>query len=208
MVSQRIGILGGTFDPIHIGHLLLAEEARHAASLEKVLFVPAGLPPHKLKLPHTPAEHRLRMLELALHDNPAFAISRVDVDRAGPHYSVDMVRLIQAELGPTAELFFLMGMDSLANILTWHEPAQLLEECRLIVACRPGAEADMPRIQAALPRVEERVLCISMPLIEISGGELRRRRAAGLSIRYQTPEAVRLYIEAHRLYEVAEPDTA
>jgi nicotinate-nucleotide adenylyltransferase len=201
MVDRRVGLLGGTFDPIHYGHLLLAEEARHAVGLDRVLFTPAGAPPHKLAMPHTPAEHRLRMLELALQDNPIFGVSRVDVDRAGPHYSVDMVRLMQAELGPDVEIFFLMGMDSLANILTWHEPARLLELCRLIVACRPGVEADMPRICAALPQVEERVLCIAMPLIEISGGELRRRRAAGLSILYQTPEAVRLYIEAHRLYE-------
>jgi nicotinate-nucleotide adenylyltransferase len=117
-----------------------------------------------------------------------------------------MIRLLQAELGPQAELFFLMGMDSLANILTWHEPARLLEACRLIVACRPGIEADWPTIRAALPQIEERVLCISMPLIEISGGELRRRRAGGLSIRYQTPEAVRRYIESNQLYEQRDAD--
>jgi len=203
MVKQRVGLLGGTFDPVHFGHLLLAEESLHATPLDRVLFVPTGQPPHKLAVAHTASEHRLRMLELALADNPAFGISRVDMDRAGPHFSVDMVRLVQAELGPEVELFFLMGLDSLANILTWHEPARLLQMCHLVVASRPGVEVDMPRILAELPQVEERLVRISMPLMEISGGDLRRRRAAGRSIRYLTPEAVRLYIQAHHLYEAA-----
>jgi len=200
VVSERIGLLGGTFDPIHLGHLLLAEEARQAVPLDRVLFVPAGQPPHKLKEPHTPVEDRLRMLELALEDNPAFAISRIDLERPGPHYSVDMVRLIQQQTGADAELFFLMGMDSLAHILSWHEPARLLQACRLIVADRPGFVPDMEHITAALPAIEERVLFISMPLIEIAGADLRRRVAAGLSIRYQVPEPVRQYIAERRLY--------
>ena len=203
MVKRRVGLLGGTFDPVHFGHLLLAEESLHAAQLDRVLFVPAGLPPHKLAMSHTASEHRLRMLELALEDNPAFGISLVDVNRAGPHFSVDMVQLMQAELGQDTELFFLMGLDSLANILTWRQPARLLELCRLVVACRPGVEVDMSRILVELPQIEERIVRISMPLMEISGGELRRRLAAGRSIRYLTPEAVRLYIEALRLYEPA-----
>jgi len=200
MVSERIGLLGGTFDPIHYGHLLLAEEARQAIPLERVVFAPAGQPPHKLGEPHAPPEHRLRMLELALADQPAFSISRVDLDRPGPHYSVDMLRLVHQEVGPNAELFFLMGMDSLANILTWREPARLLELCRIIVAARPGVYADMSPLRAALPGIVERVLFLSMPQIEISGADLRRRVASGRSIRYQVPETVRLYIEEHQLY--------
>ena len=125
MVKRRIGLLGGTFDPIHFGHLLLAEEVRVALPLERVLFVPAGQPPHKLDEPHTEPAHRLRMLELAIADNPGFGISRVDIDRPGPHYSFDMVRLVQAELGAEVELFFLMGLDSLATILTWRMPERL-----------------------------------------------------------------------------------
>jgi nicotinate-nucleotide adenylyltransferase len=205
VVKSRVGLLGGTFDPIHFGHLLLAEEARLAVPLDRVLFVPAGQPPHKLRQPHTPIEHRLAMLELAIRDNPAFGISLVDVQRAGPHYSVDMVRLIQEQLGPDAELFFLMGMDSLANIGTWHEPARLLELCRLVVADRVTSPADRERLAGILPQVRERAIFISMPLIEISGADLRRRAAAGLSIRYQVPEAVRLYIAEHGLYRELAP---
>lgn len=197
---ERVGLLGGTFDPVHYGHLLLAEEARVAVPLDRVLFVPAGQPPHKLGEPHTAAAHRLRMLELAIEDNPAFGISRVDLDRPGPHYSVDMVRLVQEELGPAVELFFLMGSDSLAHILTWHEPQQLVKQCRLVVAGRPGYAVDLSQLARELPAVEERLHFISMPLIEISGADLRRRVRAGYSIRYQVPEPVRQYIEAHRLY--------
>jgi len=200
MVSEHVGLLGGTFDPVHYGHLILAEEARHALSLDQVLFVPAGEPPHKLGEPHTAPDHRFRMLELAIEDNPAFGISRVDLDRPGPHYSVDMVRLVQEEQGPNVELFFLMGLDSLMNILTWHEPAKLLEQCRLVVADRPGFSVDLSDLTAHLPDFEEKLNFISMPLIEIAGVDLRRRVRDGRPIRYQVPEAVRYYIEERRLY--------
>ena len=200
MVNERVGLLGGTFDPVHYGHLILAEEARRAISLDRVLFVPAGEPPHKLDEPHTAAAHRLRMLELAIEDNSAFGISRVDLDRPGPHYSVDMLRLVRDELGPGAELFFLMGLDSLMNILTWHQPARLLEQCRLVVAGRPGYSFDLSDLTSQLPHLEERLHFISMPLIEIAGVDLRQRIRDGRSIRYQVPEAVRHYIEEQQLY--------
>ncbi len=200
IASRRLGILGGTFDPVHFGHLLLAEQAREALELTQVLFVPAGVPPHKLDEPHTPTEHRLRMLELATADQPAFAISRVDVDRPGPHYSVDMVRLIQKSQPAGTELIFLMGMDSLANILTWHRPDLLIQLCILAVARRPGFSCDLDALEAHLPGIRQRIRFFEMPLIEISGEDIRRRIRQGRSIRYMVPEAVRQYIDAYGLY--------
>ncbi|MGC8825553.1 MAG: nicotinate-nucleotide adenylyltransferase [Anaerolineae bacterium] len=206
VAARRLGILGGTFDPVHFGHLLLAEQARQALELEQVLFVPAGVPPHKLDEPHTPTEHRLRMLELALADNPAFAISRVDVDRPGPHYSVDMVRLIRETQAPGTELFFLMGMDSLANILSWYRPDLLIQLCTLAVARRPSYTCDLDELERRLPGIRRRLRFFDMPLMEISGEDIRRRRRLGHSIRYLTPEPVRRYIEEHGLYRASAQD--
>ena len=119
---MRLGVFGGTFDPIHHGHLVAAEEVRARLKLDKVLFVPAGMPPHKLDLDITPTRHRLAMLQLAIESNPGFALSRVDIDRHGPCYTVDMLALLHDEYGPGTELFFLMGMDSLAELITWRDP--------------------------------------------------------------------------------------
>lgn len=200
MVKSRWGILGGTFDPVHYGHLLLAEGAREMLSLDRVLFVPAGDPPHKLNEPHTAPVHRLKMLELALADNPHFFLSRMDLDRPGPHYSSDMLELVQQDAGPTVELYFLMGLDSLNGLLSWHEPARLLDICRLVVANRPGYDVDMQKMTAALPGLEERLEWITIPMVEIAGVDLRRRVRAGRSIRYQVPEPVRAYIQQLGLY--------
>jgi nicotinate-nucleotide adenylyltransferase len=200
MVSRRVGLLGGTFDPVHHGHLMLAEEARHALALERVLFVPAGQPPHKLNESHSAPAQRVCMLELAIAGNPAFGISRVDIERPGPHYSVDMVRRVQEELGQDTELFFLMGLDSLTSILSWHKPAELLAQCRLAAARRPGYTFDLAALIEELPALGERLSFIEMPLIEIAGADLRRRVRCGLPIRYQTPESVRRYIIEQHLY--------
>jgi nicotinate-nucleotide adenylyltransferase len=135
----QLGILGGTFDPIHFGHLLAAEEVRVAMCLGRVLFAPAGDPPHKQGQAILPVAHRLRMVRLAIADNPDFETSGVDIDRSGPHYSVDTVRLIRKEWGTNAdETHFIMGVDSLAHLLTWRRPDQLIELCRLAVVARPG----------------------------------------------------------------------
>ncbi|HIC88581.1 MAG TPA: nicotinate (nicotinamide) nucleotide adenylyltransferase, partial [Anaerolineae bacterium] len=123
---MRIGILGGTFDPPHIGHLILAEEAYHQLHLDCVYFVPAGDPPHKRHLHLSPVEDRLRMVTLAIADNPHFVVSRIDADRPGPHYTIDMVRLLRDSLPPGTELFFLMGLDSLADLPNWHDPDRLV----------------------------------------------------------------------------------
>ena len=197
---MRIGILGGTFDPIHIGHLILAEEARDQLGLEQVLLAPAADPPHKRQQGKSPAEHRVRMVELAIADNPHLALSRIDVDRPGPHYTLDMVRLLHAQHGPGAELYFLMGLDSLADLPTWHRPRELMQACRLAAFSRPGAAFDWASLEAALPGVRAQVIVLPMPLLEISGSDLRERARQGRSLRYQVPRPVEQYIAQHQLY--------
>lgn len=197
----RVGVLGGTFDPIHYGHLAAAEEARVRLQLHPVLFVPAGRPPHKPNRAISPTHHRLAMVELAIGSNPHFRLSRVDVDRGGVCYSVDTVRLLQEELGPTAEIYFIVGLDSLADIHQWHEPQQLVQLCRVVAMTRPGYEQlDMSNILRLVPEAAGRIQVMEMPRLEISSSELRRRVAVGLPIKYQVPEAVEEYIRQHGLY--------
>lgn len=197
---RRIGLLGGTFDPIHWGHLIMAEEARQQACLDRVLFLPAGEPPHKVGQTITPIGHRLRMVQLAIASHPAFALSRLDVDRPGPHYSVDMVRLFLERSPAGTEAFFLVGADSLGDMPTWRDPAGLLDLCWVLAMSRPGHEPDLDRLAQVLPAVRERVQVLPMPLIGISGTDIRRRVQEGRSIRYLVPEEVRQYILAHGLY--------
>jgi len=197
----RLGILGGTFDPIHFGHLLAAEEARVALGLERVLFAPAGDPPHKPEADILPIRHRLAMVNLAIADNPAFAISGVDIDRPGPHYTVDTVHLIRKEWNTSAEdTFFIMGADSLVQLLTWHQPGRLIQLCRLAVVTRPGYQADLRELEAALPGLSRRLDCVEMPVLGISSSDLQRRVRESRSIRYQVPVAVSRYVTEHNLY--------
>ena len=205
---MRFGVLGGTFDPIHYGHLIIAEEARVRLQLTRVLFVPAQNPPHKLAQPYSPAEHRLRMVELAIASNPAFAVSRVDLDRPGPSFTADMLALLQEELGPTAELYFIMGADSLANLLTWRNPAQVLARARFAVAARPGYHADLAALETQLPGLGARTHILPTPEIGIASHELQQRVREGLPIRYQVPEGVEAYIREHVLYRQCGPTVA
>jgi nicotinate-nucleotide adenylyltransferase len=198
---MRIGVLGGTFDPIHLAHLAAAEEVRVRIALERVLFVPAGLPPHKLHVNVTPTEHRLKMVELAIADNPHFTLSRVDIDRFGPSYTVDTIELLHDEYGPDAELYFIMGSDSLAELLTWHKPERLIRLCRIVALTRPGHRVDLKELNRLLPGAIARVQLLDMPLLEISGTDLQRRVRAGLSIKYLVPPAVETYIRQHGLYQ-------
>jgi len=198
-VSRRIGVLGGTFDPPHYGHLAMAETARVQLALEKVLFVPAGQPPHKMDMVLSPARHRLAMVEAAIADNPAFAVSRADLDRPGPHYTVDLLRHLRRDY-PGADLYFLMGADSLAELLTWRDPAGILEQARLAVMPRTGYEPDVEALMAALPALRERLIWLDIPFIEIAATDLRRRVRVGLPIRYLVPPAVEAYIRRERLY--------
>lgn len=197
---MRIGILGGTFDPIHIGHLILAEEARDLLHLDTVLLAPAADPPHKRQQGKSPASHRVRMVELAIADNPHLALSRIDIDRPGPHYTLDMLRLLREQYGPEAELYFLMGLDSLADLPTWHRPLELMQQCSLVALSRPGADFDWAALEMALPGVRSRVILLPMPLLEISGSDLRERARQGRPLRYQVPRQVEQYIAQHQLY--------
>ncbi len=196
---ERVGILGGTFDPPHLGHLILAEYAVEALDLSCLLFVPAADPPHKQQEKNTPVEHRLAMLELAISSNSRFTLSRADVDRPGPHYSVDMVKIIQKQY-PGAELFFVMGGDSLRDLTRWYHPAELIQLCKLAVMHRPGDQARPYMHEDMLPGVSERVVMIDAPLIGISASEIIRRLQNGYSVRYLVPDAVLDYICAHQLY--------
>jgi nicotinate-nucleotide adenylyltransferase len=198
----RLGIHGGTFDPIHFGHLLAAEVARETLRLDQVLFAPAGEPPHKQGQPVLPALHRQAMICLAIEDNPAFALSTVDINRPGPHYSVDTIRLLRKEWGTaTEETFFVMGADSLAYFLSWHQPGRIIELCHLAVVARPGYRPDLAELESALPGISQCVDWVEMPVLGISSTELQRRVREGRSIRYQVPAAVARYVAEHGLYQ-------
>ncbi|MCJ7620549.1 MAG: nicotinate-nucleotide adenylyltransferase, partial [Anaerolineae bacterium] len=187
---QRIGVIGGTFDPIHYGHLAAAEEARVRVNLEKVLFVVALLPPHKLDEDVTPVEHRLAMVRLGIASNPHFEISLVDVDRPGPSFTVDTISMLQEQWGPDTELFFVMGLDSLVEVPTWHQPERLIRLCHLVAVSRPRFEVDMRQLEASVPGISSRVEIIDMPEVDISSSDLQRRVKEGLPIKYQVPEEV------------------
>ncbi len=204
---MRVGVLGGTFDPIHVGHLIAAEEVRHALELEKVLFAPAGRPPHKDPDGVSPVYHRVRMVELAIFSNPAFELSRVDLDRPGRSYTVQTLQLLRDQLGLGTEIFFIIGMDSLAELTTWREPAAVISLCRLAVLNRPPFEGvDLSALEADIPGISERVDLVRMPGIDVSSSDLRERVAAGLPIKYQVLEAVERYIYQNGLYRIREQD--
>ncbi|MBC7263037.1 MAG: nicotinate-nucleotide adenylyltransferase [Chloroflexi bacterium] len=198
--QRRIGVLGGTFDPIHYGHLIIAEDARATLGLERVLFVPARRSP--LKQPHSsaPAHHRVRMVELAIASNPHFELSRVDLERPAPSYTVDTLRLLQEAWGPRADLYFIIGADSLADLLRWHQPEEIIRLCHLVVAPRPGHRADLEALETHLPGITARTILLHSPEVGIAAVDLRRRVREGQSITYQTPPEVEAYIREHRLY--------
>jgi nicotinate-nucleotide adenylyltransferase len=197
---RRIGILGGTFDPPHIGHLILADYAVDALQLTRLLFVPAADPPHKQQEVKSPVGHRLAMLERVVQNDNRFGISRADVDRPGPHYSLDMVQIIQRQY-PDAELYFVMGGDSLRDLPRWHQPAAFIRLCRLAVMRRPGDAVQPDMHEAILPGLAERVVIIEAPLIGISSTEIADRLSQGHSVRYLVPPAVWDYIVENNLYE-------
>lgn len=198
---RRVGILGGTFDPPHIGHLILGEYTVEALDLDLLLYVPAADPPHKQDRSKTPVHHRLAMLECALADNEQFTLSRVDIDRPGPHYSVDTVRIVQT-LYPSAELYFVMGGDSLRDLTMWHDPAAFIQLCKLAVMRRPFDNASPDMHEAVLPGLSQRVEIIDAPVLEISSSEIVRRLQNDLSVRYLVPDVVLDYIAQHHVYGV------
>jgi nicotinate-nucleotide adenylyltransferase len=199
-----IGIMGGTFDPIHIAHLAAAEEAHEALGFERVLFIPAGIPPLKPGRRITPAADRVAMVELAIAANPAFELSRIEVDRPGMSYTVDTVALLaesEEAAGQTPDITLIVSGESLRSLPLWHEPHRLLELCRLAVVPRDGfATPDRTWIGTEFPGCEDRIVYLDAPRLRLSATEIRARVAAGRSIRYLVPDAVIGYIGDHDLY--------
>ncbi|MCY3990146.1 MAG: nicotinate-nucleotide adenylyltransferase [Caldilineaceae bacterium] len=198
--GKRIGVFGGTFDPIHIGHLILAVEARHQLRLDQIVLAPAGDPPHKPDSPISPLHHRLAMCRLAIADGNGIGISLIDAERPGPHYTSDMLRLLREKVGAEAKLYFLMGLDSLRDLPTWHEPEWLVHNCRLVALRRHDVKIDWANLEAELPGVRERVIVLEMPELGIASSDLRERVRAGRPIRYQVPREVERYISEQSLY--------
>ena len=199
-MTEKIGIFGGTFDPPHLGHLILASEAWATLSLTRLLWVIAPDPPHKQSQAVSPLHHRLAMLERALAEDEAFEISTIEMEREGPHYSVDTMRLLR-EARPSAEFTFLIGGDSLRDIPSWHHPSEFLALCDALgVMRRPGDSIDLTALESALPGISEKIRFIDAPLLEISSREIRRRVAEGKPFRYYLPPKVYEYIRVHRLY--------
>jgi nicotinate-nucleotide adenylyltransferase len=195
-----LGVLGGTFDPVHLGHLAIARHARDALALERVLLVPAGAPPHKRDRSITSATHRLAMVELAIVDDPSLEASRIEIDRPGPSYSVDTMALLAAE-EPDRELFLILSSEAAAALPGWHEPDRLLDLCRLAVMPRDGRPAPDPTwIEAHFPGRADRFVALDGPDIPIAASRIRRLVAEGGSIDGLVPAAVASYIRDHRLY--------
>jgi nicotinate-nucleotide adenylyltransferase len=202
VVPRSVGLIGGTFDPIHHGHLAIAEEARESLGLEEVLFVPSATPPHKPGRPVTDAADRLAMVRLAVARNPAFAVSEAEVARGGASYTVETLGELRG--AGIADPWFVLSSEALAGFPTWREPSRILELARLAVVPRAGYEPlDADWVEARFPGQAGRVCFLSGPLLPISGSVVRRRAAAGRSVRYLVPDAVAAYIADHRLYQPA-----
>jgi nicotinate-nucleotide adenylyltransferase len=198
---MNVGVLGGTFDPIHSGHLVVAEEARLKLKLAQLIFVPTGQPWLKTNRKITPAVHRLEMVKRAIAGNANFELSTVEVDRPGPSYGVDTVTILQQQLGTRAKIFFLIGWDSLAELPQWREPARLIQLCKLVAVTRPGlSRPDLKSLEPSVPGITQSVLWLDIPPINISSSDIRDRVAQGLSIYGLVPEAVERYIKENKLY--------
>lgn len=198
---MKIGILGGTFDPVHYGHLLMAEICREELQLDEVRFLPAGNPPHKPDRRISDAHARADMLQLAVSGYPEYTVDRREIRREGPSYTVDTLTEFRAQL-PDAELFFLMGADSLHDFLTWKDPEKISELATIVAVNRPGW--DLPSVDSVKELVGEKiatnVTLVQMPGADLSASELRRRISSGLGLRFMTPRAVEAYLVQHSIY--------
>lgn len=190
---MRLGIFGGTFNPIHLGHLLIAEDAAEAFHLDRVVFVPSATPPHKRPRVLAPAAQRMRMVKFAIQGNNRFTCSDIEVRRGGPSYSVETLRHLRGAM-PRAEFFFLIGSDSLRELHKWKEAPELVKLCEFICVTRPGERVGRTRLRGA------RIHKLTGHPADVSSTDIRNRAARGATIRYLVPDAVRRYIERHRLY--------
>ncbi|AFM42918.1 nicotinate/nicotinamide nucleotide adenylyltransferase [Desulfosporosinus acidiphilus SJ4] len=199
--TSRLGVMGGTFDPIHYGHLVAAEMARSEFKLSKVLFIPTGIPPHKDRLDISAGEFRLEMVERAIEDNPVFACSAMEIERQGPSYTVETLRLL-SKIWPEHELYFITGTDALREIFSWREAEEILTMIQFIGAARPGFDAKdfLQYVRQEHPEIVDKIHYLEVPALAISSTDIRRRVKNKQPIRYLLPEAVRLYIEQKNLY--------
>ena len=198
---MNIGVLGGTFDPVHRGHIIVAEEVKSRLNLVEVIFVPTGQPWLKVAIPVTLVEHRLQMLRLALADIPYFQLSTIEIERAGPSYTLDTMLELREKLSSEDELFFILGWDKLYELPQWREPSRLIKACYLVAVPRLGcSRPKLKNLESTIPGISQRVMFLDKPKIEISASEIRERVVQGLSIRHLVPEPVNRYIKEHKLY--------
>jgi nicotinate-nucleotide adenylyltransferase len=199
---MKIGVLGGTFDPVHVGHLIVADEVTARLGLAEVLFVPAGQPYLKVNTSILAAEQRIKMLSLAIADKPSFRLSTMEIERAGPTYTVDTIEELRRQLGAGDELFFILGWDNLLDLPRWHQPSGLISMCRLVAVPRVGCPVpDLGSLEAAIPGLSQRVIMLDKPEIDVSASVIRDRVRQGLAISHLVPEAVEKYIKEKGLYK-------
>jgi nicotinate-nucleotide adenylyltransferase len=204
---MNTGVFGGTFDPIHNGHLAVAEEVKERLNLTEIIFVPAGRPWMKSDRAISPAEHRLRMLHLALDDIPQYRISEMEIERAGPSYTIDTIKALRKSLESGDELFFILGRDNLPQLAQWKEAAKLITLCYLVAVPRPDApRPKMKELEAGFPGITGRVMLLDKPEIAVSASEVQERVGRGLSVRHLVPEAVNRYIKEQGLYAGQPPE--
>lgn len=194
---MRIGILGGTFDPPHIGHLVIADQARAQLGLDRIWFTPVGQPPHKSNT--SPAEHRVAMTRLAIEENDAFEVCLVDVERPPPHYTVHLFEELRRR-HPTDEFWFIVGADALIDMPRWQQPRRILELAQVAVAHRPRYRPNLEEIEAALPGIAHSLVWVDTPLTDLASNDLQRRARMGLPLRYVVTREVADYIHANNLY--------
>jgi nicotinate-nucleotide adenylyltransferase len=198
---MKVGIMGGTFDPIHIAHLIVAEEARTRLALDRVIFIPAGNPWMKSEHVVSGAEHRVAMVKLAISSNPAFNLSLIEVERPGPTYTVDTLEQLWGELGYDTQLFLLLGWDSVAELTAWKAPYRISRMATVVAFPRPGFQApDIAKLEKSMPGISERIRILDEPYLGVSSTGIRQRVAGGQSVRYMVPDAVGEYINRHKLY--------
>lgn len=203
MSREQIGLFGGTFDPPHLGHLILASEAYSQLELTRLLWMLTPDPPHKQGQPLTPITHRLKMVKLAIEGNPIFELSRIELDRPGPHYTLDTIELI-AKQYPNSDITPIIGGDSLRDLPKWHQPKELLQACHWVgVMHRPGEQEDLKALENDLPGISSKVHYVDAPLLEIASREIRNRIADGKQFRYYLHPAVYEYIKKHHLYQTS-----
>lgn len=202
----RLAIMGGTFDPVHYGHLVTAETVRTKYNFDKILFIPSGNPPHKNRKDISLCQHRYNMLQMATITNPYFEVSRIEMDRKGSSYTIDTIKELRAALGNRVDIYFITGADALLEILTWKNPSELLNECKLIAVTRPGYEKDVltDKVEELKNEFNSDIITMDVPAYAISSTDIRSKVSLGLSIKYLVPEYIEQYILKNNLYRVSE----